>query len=104
MSLAVCHTAAYPQSSFVTDNHFNTLSVHHHDGPWQELSDVGDFHAASMALVNPEPPLVLEDVYANPMRCQALLPPSRVLGGVVDRCLIGEGSIIRVCCCCTACI
>lgn len=70
--------------------------MHHHDGPWQELSGVGDYHAANMALLHPTPPLVLEDVYANPMRCQALLPPSRILGGVVDRCLVGEGSIMRV--------
>lgn len=70
--------------------------MHHHDGPWQELSDVGDYHAANMALLDPSPPLALEEVYANPMRCQALLPPSRILGGTVDRCLVGEGSIMRV--------
>lgn len=70
--------------------------MHHNDGHWHELADLHDFYSSSLSLMSPDAPIQLEEVYANTMRCQQLLPPSRILGGLVDRCLVGEGSIIRV--------
>ena len=65
------------------------------DGYWADIGSVRAFYEANLDLSTPLPHFNLYAPYRPIYTNTRHLPPAKILGGIVEHCIIGEGSIIE---------
>lgn len=64
------------------------------DAYWKDIGTIGSFWDANLALTDPVPEFSFYDAQAPVYTRMRYLPPSKINGCNVERCLLSEGSII----------
>ncbi len=66
-----------------------------HTGYWAEIGSIRSYHEVSMDLTSPSPGLDLYDQHRNFYTEKYCLPAPKILGTIIQRSIIGEGSYVE---------